>query len=107
MIHLNLKTNLQNLEEKKKYIKKLVDLATKNIFGKNEHTVILEIEKLPFKSWHINSKYSTSFIIEMKTIKDLNVKNQNYIYLNTIFDGLKTIEKNISFASYIFLKTDI
>ncbi len=103
MPYINLKTNLRNFEEKKNEMLKLVVLATKDILGKDEKVTSVLIEKLPFKSWHINSINSTTFFLEIKITKGSNTEEEKAEFIKIVYDGLKAIEPNISFASYILI----
>ncbi len=103
MPYINLKTNLKNFEEKKNKILELVVLATRDILRKDEKVTSILIEKLPFKSWHINSINSATFFLEIKITKDSNTKEEKAEFIKTVYNGLKTIEPNINFASYILI----
>jgi transposase-like protein len=69
--------------------------------GKNREQASILIGKLPFKSWHINSKNTTTFSLEIRMSKDLNTEEKKSIFIKTIYAGLKAIESNMSFVSYI------
>lgn len=103
MPYINLKTNIDKFEEKQEELLELIVSSTKNILKKDEKVTSVLIEKLPFKSWHINSKNATTFFLEIKITKDTNSKEEKQRFIKTIFDGLKKLESNISFASYVLI----
>ncbi|AXH15912.1 tautomerase family protein [Malaciobacter mytili] len=103
MPYINLKTNLQDFEDKEASILELIVSKTKQILKKDEKVTSVLLEKVPFNNWYINKKNEFTFFLEIKITKDSNTKEEKALYIKEIFEGFKALNIKINKASYVLI----
>lgn len=103
MPFINVKLNIKQNNEIREKIVKIVLNKISNILNKNTDVISILVEFCDKNNWSIGEKKANTFLLNIKTTKGTNTKNEKQEYIKEIYQSFKNLLGNIDSASYIII----
>lgn len=101
MPYINVKLNASKSDELREKVTEIVLENTSKILNKKIEVTSILVEFVPFSSWSIASKNSTTFYLDIKITKGTNTKEQKSNYIQKVYNDFKDLLGEVNAASYI------
>lgn len=101
MPYINVKLNARKSDELREKVTEIVLENTSKILNKKIEVTSILVEFVPFSSWSIASKNSTTFYLDIKITKGTNTKEQKSNYIQKVYNDFKDLLGEVNAASYI------
>lgn len=101
MPYINVKLNASKSDELREKVTEIVLENTSKILNKKIEVTSILVEFVPFSSWSIAGKNSTTFYLDIKITKGTNTKEQKSNYIQKVYNDFKDLLGEVNAASYI------
>jgi 4-oxalocrotonate tautomerase len=103
MPYINVKLNVQENDELREEIVKIVLNNTTNILNKRTEVTSVLVEFLSSKSWSIGGVNYPSFYLDIKITKGTNTKEQKAKYIEKTYKDFNKLLEVVNPTSYIVI----